>query len=43
MTKATETAVRLMRLALPLLDKDGEGLAAARLQQAIDSVGRGRR
>jgi hypothetical protein len=32
------TAVRLMRLALPLLDRAGEGTAAARLQHAIDTA-----
>ena len=34
----TATAVRLMRLALPLLDQSGQGFAAARLQHAIDTV-----
>ena len=32
------TALRLMRLALPLLDKACQGLAAARLQHAIDAL-----
>lgn len=41
MTKPVEIAVTLMRMAMALLDSEGEGLAAARLQQAIDSVGRG--
>ena len=32
------SAVSLMRMALALLDKAGEGLAAVRLQSAIDAV-----
>ena len=33
-----EVAVSLMRLALPLLDRSGDTLAAARLQHAIDTA-----
>lgn len=32
----SKTALALMRMALPLLDKAGEGLAACHLQSAID-------
>ncbi len=39
MTKDVEVALTLMRMALALLDRDGdELLAAARLSHAIDSV-----
>lgn len=41
MTRPVEIALALMRMALALLDAADEGLAAARLQQAIDSLGRG--
>ena len=40
MTSPVETAVTLMRMALALLDYAGQGLAAARLQHAIDSTER---
>lgn len=33
-----DVAVSLMRLALPLLDRSGDTLAAARLQHAIDTA-----
>ena len=33
-----DVAVSLMRLALPLLDRAGDTLAAARLQHAIDTA-----
>lgn len=36
-----EVALDLMRLALPLLDRAGASLAAARLQSAIDCAGSG--
>lgn len=42
MTGSVETAVMLMRMALALLDRAGEGFAAAQLQGAIDSVGEGK-
>jgi len=41
MGKTVDTALALMRMALALLDRAGEGDAAVRLQHAIDSV-RGR-
>ncbi len=41
MTRDTEVALRLMRMALALLDKAGEGTAACRLQHTIDTVGKG--
>lgn len=36
--RSLEVAVRLMRLALPLLDQARETTAAARLQHAIDTA-----
>jgi hypothetical protein len=39
-SKDFATAVALMRLALPLLDRAGASLVAARLQQAIDTAER---
>lgn len=36
--EAVLVALRLMRLALPLLDRSGRGTAAARLQHAIDDL-----
>lgn len=36
--RALDTALLLMRSALPLLDGTGRGLAAARLQHAIDAA-----
>ena len=40
MSNGTRIALSLMRMALALLDRDGEQLAAARLQHAIDSIGK---
>lgn len=40
MAKTVDVAVTLMRMALALLDRRGAHLAAARLRQAIDTVGR---
>lgn len=40
MTRDAEVALRLMRLAIALLDKANERTAACRLQHAIDTVGR---
>ncbi len=40
MKRPVEGALMLMRMALGLLDAGGEGLAAARLQAAIDAVGK---
>ena len=37
-TRLHDVAVSLMRLALPLLDRAGETLVAARLQHAIDTA-----
>ena len=37
-TRLHDVAVSLMRLALPLLDRAGDTLAAARLQHAIDTA-----
>lgn len=36
--RSRDVALKLMRLALPLLDRAGETLAAARLQHAIDTA-----
>lgn len=36
--RGREVAVSLMRMALPLLDRAGEPLAAARLQHALDAL-----
>lgn len=36
--RSREVAVDLMRMALPLLDRAGEPLAAARLQHALDAL-----
>lgn len=38
MTENMQEALRLMRLALDLLDEEGEQLAAARLQHAVDTI-----
>lgn len=38
MTRDAEVALNLMRMALALLDKAGESLAACRLQAAIEAV-----
>jgi hypothetical protein len=38
MTKETLAAVRLMRMALALLDKASEPIATARLPHAIDGM-----
>ena len=37
-TDNMQEALRLMRLALDLLDEEGEQLAAARLQHAVDTI-----
>lgn len=39
-SRELKTAVSLMRMALALLDKGGESVAAARLQHAISSATR---
>ncbi|WP_302479991.1 hypothetical protein [Sphingomonas bacterium] len=41
MTNGIEIALTLMRMALALLDREGEQVAAGHLQQAIDAVGKG--
>jgi len=40
-TRRLDIALTLMRMALALLDQEREGLAACRLQAAIDTVGKG--
>lgn len=38
MVQNTDTAVSLMKMAIALLDRDGEPLAAAHVQRAIEVV-----